>query len=114
MGRPSRFSSEARERAIRLLMEQRTAHPSEWAAAAGGGDEAGHDGRDAAEVDAASGARHRPATGLDRSRRDAGEPQWPRRHTAILDVHRGALAGPGRLTLPRRLEGGDQIQDHVE
>ena len=32
MGRPSRFSSEVRERAVRLVMEQRPAHPSEWAA----------------------------------------------------------------------------------
>lgn len=32
MGRPSRFSPELRERAIRLVMEQRPAHPSEWAA----------------------------------------------------------------------------------
>ena len=32
MGRPSRFSAEVRERAIRLVMEQRPAHPSEWAA----------------------------------------------------------------------------------
>ena len=32
MGRPSRFSPEMRERAIRLVLEQRPAHPSEWAA----------------------------------------------------------------------------------
>jgi len=32
MGRPSRFSPEVRERAIRQVMEQRPAHPSEWAA----------------------------------------------------------------------------------
>ena len=32
MGRPSRFSPEVRERAIRLVMEQRPAHPSELAA----------------------------------------------------------------------------------
>ncbi len=32
MGRPSRFSPEVRERAIRLVMEQRPAQPSEWAA----------------------------------------------------------------------------------
>ena len=32
MGRPRRFSPEVRERAIRLVMEQRSAHPSEWAA----------------------------------------------------------------------------------
>jgi transposase-like protein len=32
MGRPSRFSPEVRARAIRLVMEQRPAHPSEWAA----------------------------------------------------------------------------------
>lgn len=32
MGRPSRFSPEVRERAVRLVMEQRPAHPSEWAA----------------------------------------------------------------------------------
>ena len=32
MGRPSRFSSEVRERAIRLVMEPRPAHPLEWAA----------------------------------------------------------------------------------
>jgi hypothetical protein len=32
MGRPSRFSPEVRERAIRLVMEQRPAHPSERAA----------------------------------------------------------------------------------
>jgi len=32
MGRSSRFSPEVRERAIRLVIEQRPAHPSEWAA----------------------------------------------------------------------------------
>ena len=32
MGRRSRFSPEMRERAVRLVMEQRPAHPSEWAA----------------------------------------------------------------------------------
>ena len=32
MGRPSRCSPEVRERAVRLVMEQRPAHPSEWAA----------------------------------------------------------------------------------
>ena len=32
MGRASRFSPEVRERAIRLVMEQRPAYPSEWAA----------------------------------------------------------------------------------
>jgi len=32
MGRRSRFSPEVRERAVRLVMEQRPAHPSEWAA----------------------------------------------------------------------------------
>ena len=32
MGRPSRFSPEVRERAVRQVTEQRPAHPSEWAA----------------------------------------------------------------------------------
>lgn len=32
MGRRSRFSPEVRERAVRLVMERRPAHPSEWAA----------------------------------------------------------------------------------
>ncbi len=32
MGRPSRLSPEVRERAVRLVMEQRPAHPAEWAA----------------------------------------------------------------------------------
>lgn len=32
MGRPSRYSAEVRERAVRLVIEQRPAHPSEWAA----------------------------------------------------------------------------------
>ena len=32
MGRPSRFSPEVRERAVRPVMEQRPAHPSAWAA----------------------------------------------------------------------------------
>ena len=32
MGRPSRCSPEVRERAVRLVMQQRPAHPSEWAA----------------------------------------------------------------------------------
>ena len=32
MGRPSRFSPEVRERAIRLVVEQRPAYPSAWAA----------------------------------------------------------------------------------
>ena len=32
MGRPRRFSPEVRERAVRLVMEQRPAHPPEWAA----------------------------------------------------------------------------------
>ncbi len=32
MGRRSRFSPEVRERAVRLVMEQRPAHASEWAA----------------------------------------------------------------------------------
>ena len=32
MGRRSRFSPEVRERAVRLVMEQRPSHPSEWAA----------------------------------------------------------------------------------
>ncbi len=31
MGRPSRFSPEVRERAVRLVREQQPAHPSEWA-----------------------------------------------------------------------------------
>lgn len=35
MGRPSRFAPEVRERAIRLVIEQRPAHPSEWAALQG-------------------------------------------------------------------------------
>ena len=57
MGRPSRFSPEVRERAVRLVLEQRPASRSEWSAAAGGGDEAGHDGRDAAEVGAGQAER---------------------------------------------------------
>jgi transposase len=32
MRRPRRFSPEVRERAVRLVMEQRPSHPSEWAA----------------------------------------------------------------------------------
>ena len=32
MGRPSRFSPEVRERAVRLVLEQRPAPRSEWAA----------------------------------------------------------------------------------
>jgi transposase len=32
MGRRSRYSPEVRERAVRLVVEQRPAHPSEWAA----------------------------------------------------------------------------------
>lgn len=32
MGRRSRFSPEVRERAVRLVMEQRPAHSSEWSA----------------------------------------------------------------------------------
>ncbi|HUE88367.1 MAG TPA: hypothetical protein VMO26_20005 [Vicinamibacterales bacterium] len=31
MGRPSRFSPEVQERALRVVTEQRPAHPSEWA-----------------------------------------------------------------------------------
>ena len=31
MGRPSRFSSEVRERAVRMVEEHREAHASEWA-----------------------------------------------------------------------------------
>ena len=31
MGRPSRFSPEVRERAIRMVEEHREAHASEWA-----------------------------------------------------------------------------------
>ena len=32
MGRPSRYSPELRERAIRLVQEQAAEHPSQWAA----------------------------------------------------------------------------------
>ena len=32
MGRPSKFSAEVRERAVRLVLEQRPEHESEWAA----------------------------------------------------------------------------------
>ena len=32
MGRPSRFSPEVRERAVRMVEEHREAHASEWAA----------------------------------------------------------------------------------
>ena len=32
MGRPSRYSPELRERAVRLVHEQAVAHPSQWAA----------------------------------------------------------------------------------
>ena len=31
MGRPSRFSPEVRERAVRMVEEHREAHASEWA-----------------------------------------------------------------------------------
>ena len=32
MGRPSRYSSEVRERAVRLVLEQQGEHQSQWAA----------------------------------------------------------------------------------
>ena len=57
MGRPSRFSPEVRERAVRMVEEHREAHASEWAAlAAVGGAEARLHGGDAADVGAAGAA----------------------------------------------------------
>ena len=56
MGRPSRFSPEVRERAVRMVEEYREAHASECGGAAVGGAEARLHGGDAAEVGAAGAA----------------------------------------------------------
>ena len=37
MGRPSRFSPEVRERAVRMVEEHQEAHASEWAVLQSGG-----------------------------------------------------------------------------
>ena len=56
MGRPSRFSPEVRERAVRMVEEHREAHASAWAVLQVGGAEARLHGGDAAAVGAAGAA----------------------------------------------------------
>jgi transposase len=41
MGRPSKYSPEVRERAVRLVFEQASDHPSQWAAIRSVGDKLG-------------------------------------------------------------------------
>ena len=50
MGRPSRFSPEVRERAVRMVEEHRATHASEWGVLQSVGAEAWLHGRDATEV----------------------------------------------------------------
>ena len=56
MGRPSRFSPEVRERAVRMVEEHREAHASEWAVLQSVAPKLGCTGGDAAEVGAAGAA----------------------------------------------------------
>ena len=76
MGRPSRFSPEVRERAVRMVEEhQRQAHASEWARVAVGGAEAWLHGRDATEVGTARHSvtpAHRPGPDDERARAPQG------------------------------------------
>jgi transposase len=62
MGRRSRFSPELRERAVRLVMEQRPAHPSEWAALQAVAPKLGTTAETLRQMGAAGRARHWPAT----------------------------------------------------
>ena len=85
MGRPSRFSPEVRERAIRLVMEQRAAHPSEWAALQAVATKAGDHGRDAAQVGPAGRAGRGPATRADQQRARAPDGAGARESRAEAD-----------------------------
>ena len=70
MGRPSKYSPEVRERAVRMVFEHAPEHPSQWAAIRSIAGKLGMHGGDAAPLGAPGGARRRPAAGPDDDERE--------------------------------------------
>src|SRR5712691_12526637 len=73
MARPTKYSPEVRDRAIRRVREHGAEHPSQWAAIAANRPEAGLHDRDTPTLGATGGARHWPARGPHHRRTTAVE-----------------------------------------
>ena len=94
MGRPSRFSPEVRERAVRLVMEPRPAHPSEWAALQAVATKLGMTGETLRKW-------------VRQAERDTGQRPGLTRRRPRFSPKRHSTAGPSRRTggVYRRLSG---------
>ena len=71
MARPSKYSPELRERAVRMVFEHAAEHPSQWAAIVGR-PRSWAARRSAAALGAPGRARYRPAAGPDDRRARSG------------------------------------------
>ena len=73
MGRPSRYSPEVRERAVRLVLEHEREHDSQWAAIRSIAAKIGCSSETLRHWVRAVETRHRPPSGLDDRRAPAAQ-----------------------------------------
>ena len=94
MGRPSKYSPELRERAVRMVFDHTAEHPSQWAAIRSVGEKLGMRTEVVAPLGAAGRARYRPASGPDH-RRARGAEATPARNRRTETRQRDPAEGGG-------------------
>ena len=95
MGRPSKYSPEVRERAVRMVFDHAPEHPSQWAAIRSVAEKLGCTTEIVAPMGAPGGARCRPAAGPDDRRARSELKATPARNRRTEARQRDSAEGVG-------------------